>query len=245
MINDMLEWVKEIIVLYGRIITLVPFLLITALFIGKRSINEIPVFDFLIIITLAVVAGVDISNPDISHLNTTIAISAIAFLQRVISILIIKNRRIGKLITFEPTIVIQNGTMLVGNLKRIRYSIDNILQMLREKDIFNLTDVELAIVEANGNLTVYKKANKSFVTIEDLEIKKKHEGISYPVILEGKIDSTVLNQLNLNEKWLINQLQKKGIKELDSIFFASINDNRELHFSFVNDVTKATHRIVH
>ncbi|MCQ6268401.1 DUF421 domain-containing protein, partial [Fictibacillus sp. WQ 8-8] len=107
------------------------------------------------------------------------------------------------------------------------------------------TDVELAIVEANGNLTVYKKANKSFVTIEDLEIKKKHEGISYPVILEGKIDSTVLNQLNLNEKWLLDQLQKKGIKELDSIFFASINDNHELHFSFVNDVTKATLPIVH
>jgi uncharacterized membrane protein YcaP (DUF421 family) len=145
------------------------------------------------------------------------------------------------LITFEPIVVIQNGTILEGNLRRIRYSLNNILQMLREKDIFNVKDVELAMVEADGNLTVYKKANKSFVTIEDLGIKKKHEGISYPVIVEGRIYSTVLKQLGLNEKWLKIQLQKKGINNLDSIFFASINDKHELHFSFVNDVTKATH----
>ena len=245
MINEMLEWIKEILVLYGRIITLVPLLLIVALLIGKRSISDLSVFDFLIIITLAAVAGADISNPDISHLNTTFAISTIGFIQRAISSLIIKNRRIAKWITFEPTVVIQNGTIVVGNLRRIRYSLDNILQMLREKDIFNVREVELATVEADGKLTVYKKANKSFVTIEDLGIKKNHEGISYPVIMEGKINSTVLNQLNLNEKWLKNQLQKKGINKLDSIFFASINDEHELHFSFVNDVKKTTHPIVH
>ncbi|UQD51802.1 DUF421 domain-containing protein [Bacillus methanolicus] len=245
MINDMLESVKEIFVVYGRIITLVPLLLITILFIGKRSISELPVFDFIIIITLGVVVGAAIAIPDISLLRTTVAISAIGFIQRVISSLIIKNRRISKWITFEPTVVIQNGHFLVGNLKRIRYSLDNILQMLREKDIFNVNDVELAVVEANGNLSVYKNSNKSFVTIEDLEIKKKHEGMSYPVIVEGKIESSVLNQLNLNEKWLKNQLQKKGIDKLDSIFFASINDKHELHFSFVNDVTKPAHPIVH
>lgn len=244
MINDMLESIKEIFGVYGRILTLMPLLLITILFIGKRSISELPVFDFIIIITLGVVVGVAIAIRDISLLRTIVAISALGIIQRAISILRIKNRRMSKWITFEPTVVIQNGNFLVGNLKRIRYSLDNILQMLREKDIFNVNDVELAVVEPNGNLSVYKNSSKSFVTIEDLEIKKKHEGMSFPVILEGKIDSAVLNQLNLNEKWLKNQLQKKGIDNLDSIFFASINDKHELHISFVN-VTKTARPIVH
>lgn len=97
-----------------------PLLLITILFIGKRSISELLVFDFIIIITLGVVVGAAMAIPEISLLRTTVAISAIGFIQRVISSLIIKNRRIGKWITFEPTIVIQNGNFLVGNLKQIR-----------------------------------------------------------------------------------------------------------------------------
>lgn len=105
-------------------------------------------------------------------MHTAAAIWAIALLQRLTSKIMIKNKLLGRLITFEPTIVIKNGTFIVGNLKRIRYSIDNILQMLREKDIFNVSDVEMAFVEANGNLTVYKKPNKTEVTVEDLGIQK-------------------------------------------------------------------------
>lgn len=160
----MMETVKEIFIIYGRIITILPLLLIVTLFMGKRSIGELPVFDFLIIITLGAVVGADIADPNIRHIHTAAAVIAIGLLQKVISKIVIKNRMIGKIITFEPTVVIKNGTFLVGNLRRLRYSLDNVLQMLREKDIFDIKDVELAIVEANGKLTVYKQSNKSSVT---------------------------------------------------------------------------------
>ncbi len=110
---------------------------------------------------------------------------------------------------FEPTVVVHNGNILMRNLQKVRYSIDNILQMLREKDIFNLDEVELAVLEANGRLSVYKKPLKSAVTIEDLGLVKQQKGLAYPLILEGTVSYEVLFYINKNKdmSWLESQLQ--------------------------------------
>lgn len=239
-----METIKEIFMIYGRIITIIPLLLIVTLIMGRRSIGEVPVFDFLIIITLGAVVGADIADPEINHLYTFLSVTAIGGLQYVVSKLKINNRLIGRLLTFEPTIVIRDGTFVVGNLRKIRYSLDNILQMLREKDIFNVNDVELAIIEPNGKLTAYKKPQKANVTIEDLALKKASVGVSYPVLVEGKVLQEVLSQLGVSEKWLVEQLQKKGLKPED-IFFASVNEKKELYFSINNDVGKSKPELLH
>lgn len=233
-----METLIDILKVYGRIITIIPWLLIVTLIMGKRSIGEVPVFDFLVIIILGVVAGVDIADPDIPHLYTFLSISAIGGLQIIVSKLKLKNRIFGRIITFEPTIVIRNGTFIVGNLQKIRYSLDNVLQMLREKDVFDVNDIELALIEPNGKLTAYKKPHKSTVTVEDLGIKKTTGSIAYPVIVEGIIENKVLSQLNLTKKWLVQELQKKGLEPVD-IFFASVNANHELHVS-LNSINKKT-----
>jgi uncharacterized membrane protein YcaP (DUF421 family) len=240
-----MEMVKDLLLVYGRILTILPLLLLVALLMGKRSIGQVNVFDFLVMIILGVIVGVDIADPDISHIQAAVAVSSISLLQRVVSKWVIRSRKFGRLITFEPTAVIRNGTFLVGNLRRIRYSVDNILQMLREKEIFDLSDVELALVEANGKLTVHKKPSKSHVTVEDLGIAKMSGGVSYPVIVEGKIYPQVLGQINLTESWLKQQLNKKGITEIDSIFFASVNEKHELHVSMFNNITSSMPQIKH
>lgn len=234
-----METLMEILKVYGRIITIIPWLLIVTLFMGKRSIGEVPVFDFLVIIVLGAVAGADIADPDIPHLYTFLSISAIGGLQIIVSKFKLRNRLFGRLITFEPTIVIRNGIFIVENLKRIRYSLDNVLQMLREKDVFDVNDVELALIEPNGKLTAFKKPHRTTVTIEDLGINKTTGSIAYPVIVEGNIENQILSQLNLSEKWLLNELQKKGLKPVD-IFFASINAKHEMHLSLKNhnNITK-------
>lgn len=241
----MMGIVKDTLLVYGRIITILPLLLMMTLLMGKRSIGELPVFDFLIIISLGAVVGADLSDPEIRHFHTAITIIGLGFLQIIITKLSIRKRTFGKWITFEPTAVIKNGTFLVGNLKKIRYSIDNVLQMLREKDIFDVKEVELAIVEANGRLSVYKQSNKSTVTIEDAGIQKKAEGLAYPVIIEGKLYHDILNDLDLDETWLYTELQKKGIQNLNLIFFASINKQKELHVSMQNETKQTKPSIYH
>jgi len=231
----MFEFIKEILLVLGRIVTILPLLLLMTLFMGKRAIGELPVFDFLIVVTLGAVVGADIADPNIQHFPTAVAIIAIAILQKIVAKWKISNRKLGRLITFEPTVVIQDGKLLNNNLKKIRYSIDNILHMLREKDVFDISDVETAIIEANGALSVLKKPQKNSVTLEDMKIIKTTSNIAFPIIIEGKIYSNVLKEFSLNEAWLQQQLSYQGVIDIQNVFFASINRNQELHVSLKDE----------
>ena len=231
----MLEFMKDILIVLVRIITILPLLLFTTLFMGKRAIGEIPVFDFLIVIILGAVVGADIADPNIEHLPTVITIIFIGVFQRIVAKWKISNRKIGKLLTLEPTVVIQDGKFVVKNLKKIRFSIDNILQMLREKNVFDINEVETAIIEGNGALSVLKKPEKNSVTREDMNIVNTTSSIAFPVIIEGNIYSDVLRNVNLSEAWLIQQLSAQGVNDINNVFFASINRNLELHVSLKNE----------
>jgi uncharacterized membrane protein YcaP (DUF421 family) len=230
-----MEVLKESVIILARIITIFPLFLVITQYMGKRSIGEMPIFDFLIIMTLANVVGADIADPTVDHVYTYLAIIVIPLIQRLTAYLSITNRKIGKKITFEPTLVIQDGKLLVENLKGIRYTIDNVLQMLRQKNIFDLSDVKIAIIEANGQISVLKKENKLEVTIEDINVKKKSKSLSYPLIVEGKIYEDILLYLGLNRQWLIAELQKRRVAQVNRVFYASINDDQELHVSLRNE----------
>ncbi|TSB46859.1 DUF421 domain-containing protein [Alkalicoccobacillus porphyridii] len=228
----MFEELKDLVLILGRIITIFPLLLAMTMYMGKRSIGELPIFDFLIIISLASVVGADIADPNVKHLPTAFAIICICLFQVLVSKLAISKRRFGKWITFEPTVIIRDGKILVKNLSSIRYSLDNILQLLREKDVFDINDVELGIIEASGELSVFKKASKQSVLIEDLHIQKKPGGMSYPVIIEGEIQKEVLKSINLHENTLLNKLSEKGITSYASIFLCTIDSNLNIHLSY-------------
>ena len=226
-----MELLQELGILFLRIITIFPLLLFVTIKMGKRSIAELPVFDFLIILSLGAVVGADLADPEISHIHTAVAIVLIGLFQILVSKWKIKNRTLGKMITFEPTTVIYNGQFLVKNLRQIRYSVDNILQMLRENDIFDVSDVKLGIIEANGQLTIHREDRKAVVTIEDMGLTKVSPGIAYPVIIEGNIYEGTLRKLNVTEDWLIKELEKVNIKDFKTIFYASLTENKQLHIS--------------
>ncbi len=226
-----MELIKELLIVTGRIITIFPLLLVVGLYMGKRAIGELPVFDFLIIISLGAIAGADLADPSISHIHTAYAVIAIGFFHKTITKLIIKYRKFGHMISFDPTVVIQDGQFIMPNLKRLRYSIDNVLQMLREKEIFDLSDVRIGIIEANGYLSVLRQDNKAPITLEDMNLTKKSCSLSYPIIVDGEIYGNVLKKLGLTNDWLQQQLQNLNIKTTSDVFFASVNTNNELHVS--------------
>lgn len=226
-----MELMKEFFVLFVRIITIIPLMLIITLYMGKRAIAELPVFDFLVIIILGAVVGADIADPEIPHIHTAVAVILIGLFQRIVSKLKIKYRKFGHLITFDPTIVIQDGKFIVKNLRSIRYSIDNVLQMLREKEVFDISDVHLGIIEPNGNMSVLKKPNRTEVTIEDLKLSKSTSSLSYTIIIDGVVYNDVLIKLNLSEDWLRRQLTNLGVNDTSGIFYASVNTKKELHVS--------------
>lgn len=227
----MLENFSDIFLVLARVLTILPLLFFTTIFMGKRAIGEIPVFDFLIILILGAVVGADIADVNIKHFPTVVTIIFIGLFQRAVANWRLSNRTLRTLMTLEPTVVIQDGTFIFRNLRKIRYTIEDILQMLRNKDIFDINEVQTAIIEGSGSLSVLKKYEKSAVAREDLDLIRKKSIISYPIIIEGKIFKDPLNSLGLDEKWLRHELTLQGITEIQEIFFASINDNKELHVS--------------
>lgn len=226
-----MELMMELLIITGRVFTIFPLLLGVTLYMGKRAIGELPVFDFLIIISLSAITGADLADPNISHIHTAYAIVIVGLLHKGVTTLNIKYRKLGHLITFEPTIVIQDGQFIMSNLKRIRYSIDNILQMLREKEIFDLRDVRIGIIEPNGNLSILKQDRKTTVTLEDMDLTRQDSSLSYPIIVDGEVYGNVLTRLGLSNDWLEQQLLNLHINTATDVFFASVNAKKELHVS--------------
>ncbi|MDE5412011.1 DUF421 domain-containing protein [Alkalihalobacterium chitinilyticum] len=222
---------RESVIILARILTIFPLFLMVTIYMGKRSLGEMPIFDFLIIITLSNVIGADIADPTVDHIYTYLAVIVIPLLQKSVARLLISNRKLGKKLTFEPTLVIQDGKVLVENLRRIQYTIDNVLQMLRQKDIFDIREVKVAIIEGNGQMSVMKQENKMEVTIEDMNLEKKSVSLALPLIVEGEVYEDILTYVGLDRPWLIKELQKRRIPNVNRIFFASINQNQELHIS--------------
>lgn len=226
-----MDTLKELGVVTFRVITIFPLVLGITLFIGKRSIASMSVFDYLIIIALGAIIGADLADPNIPHIHTAYTLIIVGLLQKYVAVWVVKKRKFGSLITFEPTVVIRNGHFQNKNLKRIHYTIDNVLQMLRDKGIFEINQVELGIIEANGSLSVQKTAEQRPLTPSDVGIQSTQTSISVPVVLEGKIDEKALSHMKLTPDWLKTQLNLLGIDDLDKVFYASINNHQELHVS--------------
>jgi uncharacterized membrane protein YcaP (DUF421 family) len=229
----------------GRIGSILPLLLFLGLYMGKRSIGELPVFDFLVVLVLGAVVGADIADPSINHIHTVVAMIAIALLQKLIIYLKMRYRKFGRLVTFEPTVVVYKGEMLVKNLKKINYSIDNVLQMLREKDVFVMSDVEMAVIEANGRMSLSLMPEKKAVTLSDIGKTPGDMQYEIPIILDGEIQQETLRKLGKSEKWVRQQLTARQVADEHSVFYAGVGTNGDLNITLKGRLKKDVPPIFH
>lgn len=227
-----------------RIITILFVFLLVGLILNKRHLGRFTIFDFITAVTLGAISGADIIDIDKPHGPRIFALLLIGFLHYLFTKLIQEKRKFGKMFTFDPTIVIQNGKIIVKNLKKIRYTIDDLMCHLRERGIFDFSEVEFAILEQDGKLSVLKKSQHLPVTLKDLNIPSQYKGLCIPVILEGKINIEGLKKANLTEQWLLNQLNQQGIENVESVFLALLNTQGTLYISRYDeppDLQKLSH----
>ncbi|EHL08565.1 hypothetical protein HMPREF0322_00658 [Desulfitobacterium hafniense DP7] len=198
---------------------------------GRRKIAELPVYDFLSIIVLGSVIGADIAEPNIPHLPVLFAVVLIIALQYLVSSLLINNKKIARKITFGPTVIIQNGQFIKANMKRLKYSIETVLMLLREKDIFDLNEVEYAIVEGSGSISVLKKPQYLPLTPSDMKLKPGAKGLPLPLIIDGKVQDGNLQQLKRDRSWLAAELAQAGIPDFNEVFYADCTREGRLYIS--------------
>lgn len=233
------------LILTGRIITIMGLALYLTLITGRRKIAELPVFDFVVFITLGAIIGADIADPSIEHLPTAYAILLLVCLHYIYSIIIIKYRNIGKLLTFEPVVIVENGELIKGNLKRLKYSLDNVLMMLREQGVFDISEVEFAVIESTGKISVLKKSQYQPVVAKTIKVNTDYKGLSIPLVVEGKIYNENLKKLNLSKSWLLSKLKEKKIDSVEHVFFAAINTEGKVYISRGKEDAQNTHVLHH
>lgn len=128
----------------------------------------------------------------------------------------------------HPTLLIKHGKIIKENLKASRYSLTELLSAIRSGGYPNIKDIDYAILEPTGSISIIPKREKNFVTPNDLEIPVAYQGLPMAVILEGQINERNLALIGKDKEWLHSQLKKQNITEIQEIFYATINDSSEM-----------------
>ena len=196
------------LITFIRAIILYIVVLVVMRLMGKREIGQLQPFELAISIMIADLASVPMSELGIPLSNGIVPILALLVIYMIISILNMKSVNFRKIMSGKPAILIYRGKIDEKALRKESITINELQERLRVDNIFNLGDVEYAILETNGELTVIQKPEKRALTPQDLNISPEYEGISYDLVVEGKVMHDNLKVIGKDEIWLEKQLKK-------------------------------------
>lgn len=203
---------------------------ITMRLMGKRQIAQLEPFELVIAIMIAELAAIPMQDRHIPLINGIIAILTLLFIQVTFSIISLRSLTFRTLLDGRYSIIMVNGKILEKEMRKARYNLDELLEQLRLKNVFNLEDVEFAILETSGELSVLLKSQKRPVTPKDLQVETEYEGLPNILILDGIVNLSELDKVKLGEAWLRTELEKHGIKSPKDVLIAALNSKGELFF---------------
>lgn len=211
--------------------TIILYLLVVLIIriMGKHQIGQLQPFELVITIMISELAAVPMQDTDIPLLHGIIPILTLLFIQISLSLLSLKSDKARKIICGGPSILIEKGKINQKELARLRYNITDLLEQLRLKDMPNIADVEYAILETSGKLSIIPKSQKRAVNPKDLLLDTPYEGLPTTLIVDGVLKEKNLSKLNLTQDWLRNELSKKNICSWDEVFLAIIDSSGGLY----------------
>lgn len=210
-------------------------LLIFARLLGKQQLSQLSFFDYVLGITIGSIAATlttDLTSRAWPH---WVGLAVWSFLVAVLQLLTLKWRYAAKYIDGEPTVVIMNGKIMDDTMKKLRYRTSDLLEQLRLQNVFDISQVEFAVVEVNGQLSVLKKSQYQTVTTQDLDISTNYQGISTELIYDGVVVEQNLRQVNLDRTWLDDQLRIQGINDPSEVFLANLDTQGNLYIDKYQD----------
>lgn len=210
--------------------TIILYLLVVLVIriMGKHQIGQLQPFELVITIMISELAAVPMQDTDIPLLHGIIPILTLLFIQISLSLLSLKSETARRIICGSPSVLIEKGRINQKELTRLRYNITDLLEQLRLKDMPNIADVEYAILETSGKLSIIPKSKKRPVNPEDLQLNIPYEGLPVSLIVDGVLKEKNLSKLNLSKEWLRNELKKKGLETWDQVFLASLDTSGHL-----------------
>ena len=205
------------LITFSRSILIYIFVLIVMRLMGKREIGQLQPFELAIAIMIADLASIPMTDPGIPISNGIISILGLLVMHLIISIINMKSIKAREVICGKPTILVYRGKIDEKALKKERFTINELEERLRGNNVINLGDVEYAILETSGQVTVIQKPEKRNTIPEDFNIVPEYEGIPYDLVIDGKIMDANLKALGKNREWLKKQVEKFKMKPEEAL----------------------------
>lgn len=218
---------KEILeVSYRALISLVTLFLITKL-LGKKQVSQFSLFDYVIGISIGNFAAEVTINLEAEWINGVVAVLIFGVVAYLVSILTMKSIVARRFFMGAPTVVIQNGKIIKESLKKVKFDINDLLEECRNNNVFDLNQINYALMEANGKLSVLLKPEYLPLTPNDMKVKVNKNGLVANVIIDKKIMKENLLQMGKDEKWLMKELKIKGFS-LDDVLLGTLDIDNKL-----------------
>jgi uncharacterized membrane protein YcaP (DUF421 family) len=212
----------------GKVVISFAVLLLMTRMMGKKQVGQLTYFNYITGISIGAIAAAITMDRSIDIREGFVSLIGWALLTHLVAFINLKSRKARVILDGQPTIVIKNGQILEKAMAGASINMDDLSMLLREKDIFSTKEVDYAILEPDGKLSVLKKANQQTITKKDLNVNVvKPLYIPTEIIVDGKIVTRNLTELNLSENWLETQLQQAGVK-LNAVFYAEIQSDGSL-----------------
>ncbi len=205
------------LITFFRSIILYIIVLIVMRLMGKREIGQLQPFELAISIMIADLASIPMTEIGIPIFNGIIPILGLLVMHLIISVINLKSLKAREIICGKPSILIYRGKIDEKVLKKERFTINELEERLRGNNVVNLGDVEYAILETSGQVTVIQKPEKRNTIPEDFNITPEYEGIPYDLVVDGKVMNKNLKLIGKNYNWLKKQVEKFGIKPEEAL----------------------------
>lgn len=226
----MMAAVLKILITVLRSVCAYVLLLVFGRLIGRKMISRITCFDFLVGVTLGSLAVRISLGSENSLLLSVVATAVITLLVLVTDRLNLQCLPFRKLLEGEPVVLVSGGIIVDGNLKKARISVSKLLMMLREKNMFNVAEVELAVIENDGELSIMPKALNQPATKGDLNKNAAEPKMPADIIIDGRLLTQSLDNTGYSEQRLTAELRKSKLT-VDSVFYAGLDTNGSLYIS--------------
>lgn len=207
--------------------------------LGKKQLSKLSFFEYIVGITVGDIAGSISMDSALNMKEGIVSIIVWTSIPLIISFFSLRSKRFRDFVEGTPTIFIKDGNLIEKHLRKEKYSLDELLEQLRTKNIFRVEDVEFATLEANGELSVLLKKSKQPLLVEDMIDSPPVEKEVYSIIMDGRLNDKAMNKCKLSKKWVESALSKRGLL-LEEVFLAQVDHNGTITFDFYDDTKRET-----
>lgn len=216
------------VIAFLRTIILYAFIIIGIRLMGKRQVGELEPSELVLALLIADLAAVPMQDFGIPLLTGLIPILTLLCLTMALSVLTMKSVKFRALLCGRPSIIVENGKLRQGEMRRNRFTLDELMEELRMNGVTDLSTVKYAILETNGQLSVLPFAAQKPPTAQDLDLHLPEPGLPVVMINDGRVITRNLHSRGLDEVWLDKQLQQHHVKRAQDVFLLTVDETNQV-----------------